>query len=127
LLFLAGHAMPRPRHRFQALLLEFFLALDARAVAAVFDSQERFVDQLQDGPVRVVLAEQKFLGVGVGSLVGKIHGWIVVGSPAFLFCPGDGFQQFLTPRHQFLFVVLQTLLVHNHCPTLDLIVAVTNG
>ena len=103
--FRAGDAVARPGHCFEALLLEFFLALDARAVAAVPDAQERFIDQLQHGAVGVGLAEQKFLGIGIGSLVGKIHGRIVVGCPAFLFSPRDGLEQFLAPGRQFLLVV----------------------
>ena len=104
--FRAGHAMARPRNGFQALLLKFLFALDARAVCIRLDAFQRFVDQRQHGPVGVGLPEQEFLGVGIRSLVRKIHCRVVIRGPAFFLSPGNGLDQFLAPSLQLFFVII---------------------
>src|SRR5260370_1802459 len=84
-LLLAGDAVAGPRHGFEALLLKLILAVGAEAVVVFLDAAERLVDLLQNGAVGVGLAEQELLGVGVGRLVGQIHGGIVVGGAPFFF------------------------------------------
>jgi hypothetical protein len=45
--FLAGYAVARPRHGFEALLLKFLMAGNAFAERAILDACECVVDQLQ--------------------------------------------------------------------------------
>jgi hypothetical protein len=108
--------MPRPGDCFEAFQLQFFFALHARSELVVLDSQERFVNQLQHGAVGIGLAEQKFLGVRVGSLVGEIDGRIIVSGPPFFFGPRNAFQQFLAPGYQFFLVVFESFLIHGSWP-----------
>src|SRR5208282_943562 len=44
-LFLAGNAIPRPRHSFEPLLLQLFVARIALAVRAVLDTRQRVIHQ----------------------------------------------------------------------------------
>jgi hypothetical protein len=114
--FRAGHAMARPRNGFQAFLLKFLFALDARSVCICLDAFQRFVDQRQHGPVGISLPEQEFLGVGVRGLIRKIHRRIVIRGPAFFLGSGNGLDQFLAPSLQLFFVIIQTLLIHGRAP-----------
>src|SRR6516225_6248980 len=98
LFFLTTDAVLRPRHRFQPLLLHLFLAVGAGSVFVVTDALQRFVNQVQNGAVRVGLPEQEFLGVRIRCLVGKIHSWIVIRLTAFLFSARDRLHQFIAPR-----------------------------
>ena len=124
---LAGNTVPRPRHRFEALQLQFFFALHAGSEFVVLDSLERFINQLQHGPVGIGLAEQELLRVRVGSLVGEIYGRIIVRGPPFLLGARDASQQFLAARDQLSFVVFETFLIHSHGPTIRSNFAITNG
>lgn len=119
--------MARPGNGFQALLLQFRFALDARAVRAGPDARERSVDQLQKRPVRIGLPEQEFLGVGVRSLVRKVHGGIVIRRPALFLGPGDGPNQFLAPGLQLFPVILQTLLIHSRAPLFTQVMHLQRG
>lgn len=114
--FGTSHAVARPGNGFEALLLKFLFAFDATAIRIPPDAFERIVDQRQHGPIRVGLSEQKFLGVRVRSLVGKVHRRIVVRSPAFFFGPGNGLDQFLSTGLQFFLVIIQSLLIHSRAP-----------
>jgi hypothetical protein len=104
--FRASHAMARPGNGFETLLLKFLFALDAAAVGIRLDAFERFVDQPQHGPVGICLPEQEFLGIGIRSLVRKIHGRIVIRGPAFFLGPGDRLDQFLAPDLQLFLVII---------------------
>jgi hypothetical protein len=55
--------MACPGNRFEALLLQFGLAIQARSKRVVPDAVESFVDLLQGRAVGIILAEQEFLGV----------------------------------------------------------------
>jgi hypothetical protein len=115
-LFRADHAMARPGNRFQALLLKFLFALDAAAVGIRLNAFQRFVDQRQHGPVGIGLTEQEFLGVGICSLVRKIHRRIVIRGPALFLGPRNCLDQLLAPGLQLFFVIIQTLLIHSRAP-----------
>src|SRR5207302_8879462 len=69
LFFLADRAMAGPGNRFKALLLQLGLAIHTGAESVVPDAIERSVNLLQRSAVRIILAEQELLGVGVGGLV----------------------------------------------------------
>ena len=116
LLFLASDAVTRPRHSFQALLLQFLVAGATFAKFFVLDSRKCSFDEREQPAIIVCLAEEKFLGIGIGSLVGEIHGGIFVGFASFLFGARDGFQKFIAPRLQFLFVVVESFLIHSCVP-----------
>src|SRR5712691_2078375 len=115
-LLLAGDAVAGPRHGFEALLLKLILAVGAEAVVVFLDAAERLVDLLQSGAVGVRLAEQKLLGIGVGRFVGQIHSGIVVGGAPFLFRTSNNLHQLFATGQEFLFVVFESLLVHNRVP-----------
>ena len=70
--FLTLDAVPRPRHGFQALGVDFFAAVDTFAEAAFADPCQGSIHHLQQLPLVVALAEQKFLGIGTGSAVGDV-------------------------------------------------------
>src|SRR5271168_1320685 len=110
--FLAGNAVACPRHSFEALLLQFLVTGIALAVAAVFNAVQRLIDQVKQGAVVVRLAKEELFGVGVGGLIRHIHGGIFVSLAAFLFGAGDRAHQFFAAYRQFLFVIIQSLLIH---------------
>ena len=87
-----------PGHRFQPLLLHFFLAAGALTECVIANALQRFVDLIQHIAVRAGLPEQEFLGVGVGCLVRQVDGRIVVRLPPFLFRTRDGLHQLISPR-----------------------------
>src|SRR5712692_3922202 len=60
----------------------------------------------------VGLANEELFGVGVGGLVGQIHGRVVVGLAAFFRGACDVPQQLFALGHEFLLVVFQSLLIH---------------
>src|SRR5271154_1365767 len=116
LLFLAGDAVTRTRHSFQALLLQLLMAGATFAKFFVLDSRQRSFDERKQPAIIVRLAEEEFLGVGIGSLVGEIYRGVFVSLAAFLFGARDGFQKFVAARLQFLFVVVESFLIHSCIP-----------
>ena len=72
LFFLAFDAVARPGNGLEPLVLHFLLARDAQAVFTALDSDERVLNQLEDAPVVIALMKEKFLGIGIGGLVGDI-------------------------------------------------------
>ena len=117
LLFLADGAVAGPRDRLQAFLLEFGFAVGADSVGALFNTIQGVVDSLQGAAVGIGLAEQKLLGIGVGSLIRQVDGRIVVGRAALFFGAGNAFQKLFPSGLQFLFVIVETLFVHSCGPT----------
>jgi hypothetical protein len=116
--FLARDTVTRPGDCLETLQLQFLFALHTGSEFVVLDALQRFVNQLQHGPIRIGLTEQEFLCVRVGSLVGQIDRWIIVSGPTFFFGARDAFQQLLAPRAQPFLVILKTLLIYSHSPTI---------
>jgi hypothetical protein len=117
LFFLANRAVAGPGDRFEALLLEFGFAVGANPVGTFFNTIQGVVNSLQGAAVRIGLAEQKFLGIRIGGLIGQVDGRIVVSRAALFFGAGNAFQKLFPLGLQFLFVVVETLLVHIREPT----------
>src|SRR5438445_13716754 len=93
--------MAGPGNRFEALLLQLGLAIHTGAKRVVPDAVERFVNLLQRSAVRIILAEQELLGVGVSGLVRQVYGRIVVGGTAFFFRARDASQELFALALQF--------------------------
>jgi hypothetical protein len=72
--------------------------VDALAEAAFADARQRSIHHLQQLPLIIALAEEKFLGVGTGSAVGDVLGGVFVGGAAVGLGAGDGAAQILLPR-----------------------------
>ena len=113
LLFLAVDAVAGPRHSFEAFLGKFLVALLAFAVSSVLDAFEGGVDESKQAAIIVSLAEEKFLGVGIGGFVSEIDCGIFVGFASLLLGAGDRFDKLLAASLKFLFVVIETLLIHS--------------
>src|SRR5208282_981217 len=123
LLLLAGQAMLSPGHRLEPLLLDFVLATGAKAVGALAHAGKRVLDELEGDAIRVRLAEQELLGVGVRRFIGQVYGRILVRPPSRFLGPGDGLPQLVPAGLQLLFVVFEALFFHSrsygqakHCP-----------
>src|SRR5580693_7287668 len=97
---LAFDAVPRPWHRFQSLGVDLFPAVDALAKAAFANPRQRLLDHLQQLPLVVALAEQKFFGVGTGGAVGNILRRVFVGGAAVGLRARHRAAQILLPRLQ---------------------------
>jgi hypothetical protein len=100
---LALDAVPRPWHRFQPLGIDLFAAVDALAKAAFADARQRFLHHLQQLPLVVALAEQKFFGVGTGCAVGNVLRRVFIGRAAVGLRARHRAPQVLLPRLQPLF------------------------
>src|SRR5271157_770844 len=112
LLLLTLNTVARPRHRFEALRLDFLLASHAEAVRPVSDTIERVVDELEDAPIVAALEEQKLLGVCVEGLVCRILGSLLIGLAAFLLRLHHLPLQFVLLGQKPLPVSLHFLFVH---------------
>ena len=119
--------MAGPGNCFQPLLLQFGLAIHAGAKGVVADAIERFVNLLQRTPIRIILAEQELLGVGIGGLVRQVYGRIIVRGAAFLLRTRNAPQELLTLALQLFLVVFQALLIHACGPTVHFVGSVQNG
>ena len=110
--FLTGDAVLGPRHRFEPLLLHFFLAVGANAVLILLDPLESRVNQIQQGPVGIGHPKEKLLGVGIRRFVRQIHRGIFVRRSSLFLCARDGSHDLFAPRQQFLFVIVEPFLIH---------------
>src|SRR5579864_810622 len=102
----------RPGYRLEAFGLDFLVAGDAESVGAVLQALERFIDELQRPAVVVALVKEKFLGIGIGRLVGDVLRTFLVRLAAVLLGLGDGTQQLLLLAGQPLPVDFDFLFVH---------------
>lgn len=127
MLFLTDRTMAGPGDRFQALLLQFGLAVQARAERIVPNAIERFVDLLQGSAICIVLPEEKLFGVGIGSLVRQIYSRIIIGGAAFLFGSSNAPQELLALALELLFVVFETLLIHACGTSVHFVGSIQNG
>src|SRR5258707_4409697 len=105
--------MTGPRHGLQALGLHLAPALDAFTVASLVHSFERFLHQSKQRAIAVGLAEEKLLGVRVGSFISGILGGVVVRGTAVLFDSRDHSAELLLLCKQALLIALLALLVHH--------------
>src|SRR5262244_2156780 len=71
-LLLALDTMPRPRHGFQTLRVDFLAAINALAKTTFANARQRLLYHLEQLPFVVALAKQKFLVVGTRCTVGNI-------------------------------------------------------
>ena len=62
------------------------------------DGTMSLIDHLQELPLIVALAEEKFFGVGAGRAIGNVLGRIFVSGAAVGLGAGDRAAQFLLPR-----------------------------
>src|ERR1035437_6073409 len=81
---MARDAVARPWHCFQALGIDLCTAGDALAKGAFANAVERAVHHQQSLALAAALAEQKFLGVGVGRAVGDVLRRFQIGLAAIL-------------------------------------------
>src|ERR1700756_868414 len=114
-LLLALDAVPRPRHRFQPLGINFLTAGDALAEITLANAVQGTFHHLKKLPIVIALGKQEFLVVRTGGTVGNILGRIFIRAATVLLGTGDGAAQLLLPRFQAFFKIVQFFLVHD-CP-----------
>ena len=111
-LLLAFNAMPRPRHRLQALGVYFLAAGDTFPKVALTNAIERTLDHLQELTIIVALMKEKLLGVGARGAVGDILCRILIyGTPVLLRARHHAPQVMLT-AFQSLPEIVKLLLFH---------------
>ena len=109
---LALNAVPRPRHRFQALGIDVLAAGDALAEGAFANARQSPVYHLQELPVVVALMEEEFLGIGARGTIGDVLRRVLIRRAPVLLCTGDHAAQLLLPRLQSFLELIQSLLFH---------------
>src|SRR5215831_1496587 len=120
-LLLARDAVLSPGHRFQPLLLYFFLAVGAHPVFVFLDAFESAINQVQEQPISIGHAEEKLFSIKISSLVRQVHGGIFVRHSSLFLNACNGLYEFFPSREQFFLVVIESFLVHVSPAPLDTI------
>ena len=82
---LATHAVPRPRHRIEALLRQCLAAVNTLAITSRFNALEGFVNQIQQLAIVVRHRYQQLFCIRIRSHVGRILSGLGVAFPAIEF------------------------------------------
>ena len=93
--FLALDAMARPGHSLETLGVDLSAAVNTLAETAFADASQSLIHHLQELPLIVALAEEKFFRVGAGRPIGNVLGRIFVSGAAVGLGTIHGAAQFL--------------------------------